>query len=196
VTFALQGLRNRGLDCEGVFAQRVVTRTFADVKPAMQQCSGRIWNQMWEDPFLWVSEDGEVISLHRKRAIVLKHTMSGEYPAVNVNGRSKHVHRIVCEMWNGPAPFAGAEVRHLDGDKFNNRLANLRWGSRAENYQDKVRHGTDMAGERNPQARLTRAAVQQMRELRETGRTFKSIARQFGIAPMTAHRAITGGSWK
>jgi DNA invertase Pin-like site-specific DNA recombinase len=54
--------------------------------------------------------------------------------------------------------------------------------------------GVKIAG--NPMARLTRASVNQMRELRASGRTFKSIAKQFGVSAMTAHRAITGGSWK
>ena len=87
-------------------------------------------------------------------------------------------------------------VRHLDGDKLNNRLSNLAWGTHEENAADKVEHGTSNHGERNPQAKLTRSLVAQMRAERASGDTFKQIAERHGVADMTAHRAITGGSWK
>lgn len=38
-------------------------------------------------------------------------------------------------------PPAGHECRHLDGDRQNNALDNLAWGTRAENVADTIRHG-------------------------------------------------------
>lgn len=174
----------------------MIERTFADAYPAISQCTGVGWTPSSRDGFLLLSEDGEVVSLYKKRARVLKPTLCGEYHAVNAAGRTTHIHRLMAETWFGPPPFPNAVVRHLDGDRFNNRLSNLAWGTYGENSEDQERHGTRMYGERNPMARLTREAVKHMRELRTTGRTFKSIAKQFGVSPMTAHRAITGGSWK
>lgn len=55
--------------------------------------------------------------------------------------RSILVHRLVLEAFDGPCP-EGMECRHLDGDPTNNRLANLRWGTRSENNLDRVAHGT------------------------------------------------------
>lgn len=43
------------------------------------------------------------------------------------------VHRLVCEAFHGPAPFAGAVVIHLDEDSTNNQSNNLRWGTQKEN---------------------------------------------------------------
>lgn len=43
------------------------------------------------------------------------------------------VHRMVCEAFHGPAPFAGAVVIHLDEDAANNLPGNLRWGTQKEN---------------------------------------------------------------
>jgi hypothetical protein len=166
-----------------------------DAMPAIRQCCGVGWTPSSRDPMLLLSEEGEVISLYKKKPRVLKPTMSGAYHAVNADGKTTHIHRLMAESWFGPAPFLGAVVRHLDGDRFNNRLSNLAWGTSAENSDDQARHGTRMHGERNPMARLTRSAVEQMRGLRASGRTFKSIASQFGVSPMTAHRAITGASW-
>jgi len=50
------------------------------------------------------------------------------------------VHRLVLEAFVGPCP-EGMECRHLDGDPSNNRLENLRWGTPAENTEDKRKHG-------------------------------------------------------
>jgi hypothetical protein len=179
-----------------VIATRLIERTIADAMPAIRQCKGVGWTPCNRDPMLLLSEEGEVISLYKAAARVLKPTRSGEYLAVNAAGKTTHIHRLMAETWFGPAPFTGAEVRHLDGNRFNNALRNLAWGSYADQWRDKIRHGTDNCGERNPQAKLTRERVRQMRDLRCRGRTFKSIAEAFGISPMTAHRAITGGSWK
>jgi hypothetical protein len=124
----------------------VIERTSADLMAAVfGQCSGRCWTPSFRDPFLWLSEDGEVVSLYRKKAIRMKPAMSGDYPAVSVAGegnRTTHVHRLMAETWLGPAPFEGAIVRHLDGDRCNNRLSNLAWGTYAENSDDQRRHGT------------------------------------------------------
>lgn len=55
-------------------------------------------------------------------------------------GRNWRVHTLVALAFYGPRP-AGLEVRHLDGDKMNNRLSNLRYGTRRENMLDRTRHG-------------------------------------------------------
>ena len=56
-------------------------------------------------------------------------------------GHSEKVHRLVALAFLG-APSEGQEVRHLDGDPSNNKVDNLRWGTRSENIRDSVRHGT------------------------------------------------------
>jgi hypothetical protein len=43
------------------------------------------------------------------------------------------VHRLICEAFHGPSPFAGAVVIHLDEDALNNRPENLKWGTQKEN---------------------------------------------------------------
>jgi hypothetical protein len=53
---------------------------------------------------------------------------------------SRYAHRLVLEAWVGPCPD-GMESRHLDGDKQNNRIGNLRWGTHEENIEDNYRLG-------------------------------------------------------
>ena len=61
-------------------------------------------------------------------------TRSGEAPKL------KQVHRLVLLTFVGPCP-PGMECLHWDDDKYNNRLANLRWGTRLENMDDAKRNG-------------------------------------------------------
>jgi hypothetical protein len=55
--------------------------------------------------------------------------------------RTRTVHRLVMCAFVGPRP-RGKQVRHLDGDKSNNALTNLRYGTASQNTFDTVRHGT------------------------------------------------------
>lgn len=65
------------------------------------------------------------------------------YPSVrlHVNKRDKGftVHYLVLRTFIGPRP-PGQECRHLDGNKSNNTLENLCWGTRKENGEDATRH--------------------------------------------------------
>ena len=56
-------------------------------------------------------------------------------------GKQVSAHVLVALAWHGPKP-PGLEVRHLNGVRDDNRPANLRWGTAAENTEDKRRHGT------------------------------------------------------
>lgn len=55
-------------------------------------------------------------------------------------GRSLLVHKLVMLAFVGPCPD-GLEVLHYDDDPLNNRLSNLRYGTRSENQLDSVRNG-------------------------------------------------------
>lgn len=64
------------------------------------------------------------------------------------NDKLKHpfIHRMVCSAWHG-VPNEKPFVRHLDGNKVNNRPSNLKWGTVQENIMDAVKHGTWKAAE-------------------------------------------------
>jgi hypothetical protein len=71
---------------------------------------------------------------------------------------SQCVHKLVLLAFVGPAP-EGFECLHANGNPADNRLVNLRWGTRAENIRDAIRHGTWMTPERKAaldKGRITR----------------------------------------
>lgn len=57
--------------------------------------------------------------------------MNGDYPAVYLNGKSYHVHRLEWEKRYGTIP-EGYIVHHKDGDKCNWSIDNLELLSRAD----------------------------------------------------------------
>lgn len=65
-------------------------------------------------------------------------------------GRTKGftIYQLVCLAFHGPKPTPRHEVAHWDGSKTNDRATNLRWATKKENEQDKLRHGTSRLGKR------------------------------------------------
>ncbi|MDE2095631.1 MAG: HNH endonuclease [Patescibacteria group bacterium] len=105
---------------------------------------------------------------YRYRGKILVDRPSGKYRQVCLvdgSGNKKYslVHRLVLEAFIGPCP-PGMECRHLNGNRSDNRLENLCWGTRIENVEDKRKHGTILRGEMNPNAKLTADTVIQIRE--------------------------------
>ena len=74
---------------------------------------------------------------------VLNPWLSHGYAQVSLrrDGRTykRSVHRLVLLAFVGGGE--GLDSCHRDGDKSNNRLTNLYWGTRSENIRDQVRHG-------------------------------------------------------
>jgi hypothetical protein len=113
-------------------------------------------------------------------------------------GRSdcRLVHRLVLEAFVGPCP-EGMECRHdPDYNPGNCRLENLCWGTKKENGEDKVRHGTTAKGERIGSAVLTEADVLEALVLRAAGESIASIARRFGVDRCSISGIFHGRTWR
>lgn len=93
----------------------------------------------------------------------------------------RKVHQLVLEAFAGPCP-AGMQGCHDNRTPADNRLKNLRWDTPEGNHADRVRHGTDPVGERNPAAKLVAAQVLRIRKLRARGITQRKCATIFGVS--------------
>jgi hypothetical protein len=99
-----------------------------------------------------ISDTGLVRGLARKdsagrsRAAMLRKprvAKSGHlYIALFRNGVRTNfgIHELVLENFVGPRPY-GHDVCHWNDDPQDNRVSNLRWGTRSENIRDSVRNG-------------------------------------------------------
>jgi hypothetical protein len=151
-------------------------------------------------PSYVVGANGDVVSFIKKAPRLMKPIRMGNYRGLQLRHRDGHLvkvylHRLVCEAIHGPGP-EGTECCHRDGNSRNNDAGNLRWDTHINNEADKEHSGTRPRGERSARSKLTAATVLEMRRLRtDAGLSYLEIGRRYGVATMTARRAIVGESW-
>jgi HNH endonuclease len=120
------------------------------------------------------------------------------YPHVRIQINKKKVnravHRMVLETFEGPRP-AGMECRHLDGDKINNHIDNLQWGSSYDNYLDQVDHGLPPI----PPFKAV-LTLEQARLIRQLYRpkvvTLRYLAGLFNVSDFTIQAVVKNRTWK
>ena len=124
------------------------------------------------------------------------HTSSG-YPDIRFTIDRKQtaipVHRIVANAFLGPKP-EGMQTRHLDGNKMNNCVANLCYGTAKENNQDKVKHGKSSKGVLNPKNKLTPDSVLKIRSMKNDAKA-KDVAFIYGLNESTVYRIWNNKIW-
>lgn len=124
------------------------------------------------------------------------------YGYLNVNlyqcgmGKKFKVHRLVCAAFHGPNS-EGHDACHIDGSRDNNSALNLKWGTRAENVADAVRHGTHHSnlGQASPTAKLSVDDVKAARKRHAAGESGRSLAKCFGITSANMSRLLRGDTW-
>lgn len=111
------------------------------------------------------------------------------------NSRSykKYIHNLLLETFISKRK-KGNQCRHLNGDKLDNSLCNLKWGTRSENQLDRNKHGTGNAGERHGLNKYTKKFVLKVRKMCET-KMQKDVAKELNIPKSTVSMLVTQG-WK
>jgi hypothetical protein len=88
------------------------------------------------------------------------------------------------------------EVRHKNGVPDDNRLSNLEWGTRKQNGEDRIKHGTSGRGENNPRATLTEFDVLGILILKLKKLSNRKIAEMFNVKISTINHISARDSWK
>ena len=96
--------------------------------------------------------------------------------------KTYRIHRLVLLAFGDQQPSSKHECRHLDGCRTNNKYTNLSWGTRQENMQDAIKHGTATIGTKNANAKFTKNNIEQIRRLLSNGISNTSIAKQFNVS--------------
>ena len=102
-----------------------------------------IWKQDRETNYE-VSNLGQVRNKETKKIKSQAQKSNGkketDYMKVNIGGKQVSVHRMVAECFI-ENPDNLPEVNHKNGIRYDNRVENLEWCSREENYQDAIKRG-------------------------------------------------------
>jgi hypothetical protein len=118
------------------------------------------------------------------------------YEQIECAGKMYRVHRLVCEAFHGPAPTVKAVVRHIDGNKLNNRADNLKWGSYADNWEDARKHGTKGPGEISGNTKLTEIQVLLIRDEFASGERLCDLGRKYLVTPENIGRIVRRETWQ
>ena len=90
-----------------------------------------------------VSDQGQIRSYKRRpegRILRPGRMPSGHLSVALGRKNSQCVHKLVLLAFVGAAPDKH-ECLHMNGNPADNRLSNLRWGTRSENMKDAYAHG-------------------------------------------------------
>jgi len=93
------------------------------------------------------------------------------------------VHSMVLEAFVGPR-MPGMQVCHIDGNRLNNRLSNLRYGTAKDNADDRDWHGMTRRGVRNGNAKIKdEKVIEEIRRDYANGSANQyELARKHGIS--------------
>lgn len=119
------------------------------------------------------------------------------YAGGMIRGKSIFPCRIMCEKRNGPAPTPKHEAAHSCGRGHLGCIhpGHLSWKTRAQNQQDRRRHGTQANAYWGRVGKLKAADVLKIRALK--GRmTEVEIGKMFGVTPTNINKIHNGRRWQ
>lgn len=146
------------------------------------------WNPIPGWSGYYVTADGRIGS--QAQELKPQTTTSGHL-YVMIRRRKLYVHHAVLFGFVGYGE-PGQECRHLDGDPTNNRVGNLKWGTRVENCADKRRHGHEPRGPERWCAKLTQDQRDSIIGLYSVvgGFSARRLASMFGVSHTTVLRVV------
>ncbi len=162
---------------------------------------GTIWSTIWG------RSRGNSTDFFEPRQLrpIVAHGIGYTFVWLKQNGvlQKCNIHRLILFTFRGP-PQTGQQSRHLDRDRTNSRLSNLRWGTPRENSEDKRRHGTSgrgipnrgVRGDRHGMAKLTRAQASAILARSAAGEFRRELAKEYRVGYATICGIISRRSWK
>ena len=150
-----------------------------------------------------ISNHGRLINCKLEKEVLVKEYFINGYSGVHLKnsqtGKStcRYVHKLVAEHFLEQND--GIHVIHLDYNKINNHLSNLKWATKREKEIHQFSNPDYInAPRRRTYSKLTETKVLLIkRKLNDPNRRtrLKMIAKQFGISTMQLHRIKTGENW-
>ncbi|MDR2038290.1 MAG: HNH endonuclease [Bacteroidales bacterium] len=177
------------------------------------------WNEEWKE--IETIDDGK---FHRKKYAIsnygrvvsytdeiedgklLKYGLIEGYPVLSLGQRVKYsrcIHKLVAHYFL-PEPASNQKyVIHFDFDKENNSVKNLQWVTREEmlqhqNFNPRVQYARKHHTKRTRGPKLTDKQVKRLKNAindPNRKRTYKQIAKRYGISEMQLYRIKSGENW-
>jgi len=171
------------------------------------------WNEEWkviefddkisEKEKFKISNYGRVINCKTDKEFIVKKYFINGYQNLPVkqkkNGKqtSRYVHKLVAEHFLKKND--GICVIHLNYDKTDNRIENLKWATKREKELHQFNHPDwdEIVKKRSKNiGKLNEGKVKIIKRQLKNNRTrINMIAKRFGVSDMQIHRIKTGENW-
>ena len=152
-----------------------------------------------------VTQDGKVWSYPKERSskngMFLKpFKMKNGYLIISLCKDSVKrylVHRLIATAYLTNADLL-PQVNHINGNRSDNRVANLEWVNNSGNMQNAIKRGSfDRKGSKHPLSKLTEKKVARIKKLLEEGKlNQRQIAKVYGVTFGLINQIHKGGIWK
>jgi len=173
------------------------------------------WNEEWkeikfdeniaEHEKFKISNYGRLINCKTQEEFLVKKYFINGYQNLpvkqkkNGNQTSRYVHKLVAEHFLEKKD--GVCVVHLNYDKTDNRIENLKWATKREKeiHQFSNPEYKNMVRKKPKNSKLTETKVKLIkRKINDPNRRtrMKMIAKQFGVSTMQLYRIKSGENWK
>ena len=153
------------------------------------------------EQFYEISNHGRFARLRPDGRMIRKLNSCTPYLSVSVKSLNKmpqkslYIHTLVAKVFIGERPD-GLVIRHLDGNKYNNRVDNLSYGTVQQNYEDVVKHKTHRH-ENNGRALLSERCVMAIKYLHAQKLVCSAdLAKAFDITDSAICAIVKGRNWK
>jgi hypothetical protein len=102
------------------------------------------------------------------------------------------LHKVIYTSWV-KEPDIGMHIDHINGNRFDNRLCNLREVTPEENYKNKpfMKRGTEVNTNK-----LSEDQVMEIRRNKQDGKRTRDLCKDFSISKTTVNRICSGKLWK
>jgi len=137
---------------------------------------------------------GTPASRIRKYKHLIKSRVDSRYGYALVDLWSQHkakrffVHKLVLLAFKGPA-LKNQETLHKNHCRSDNRLENLRWGTRSQNMRDMLKHHI------NGRRKLSVVDVRKIRVLLKQGVSCQTISKNFNLEHSTPYKIKNCKIW-
>lgn len=117
------------------------------------------------------------------------------YLLARVGNKWQKIHRLVVLAFDGEIE-KGHQVCHMDGNRQNNDISNLRAGTQLNNMRDRDRHGTTARGSRIASSKLTYEMAAQMKYEHTTGTPVPALMLKYNLSKSQVYKILRGEYWK
>lgn len=137
----------------------------------------------------------KIVQEDTPECVVWPHPVATRYKMIKFQGEYVPAHRVSLILFTGEDP---KELYACHGECHNRLCINprhLSWQTPVQNAADKYRDGTAQYGSKNPSAKLSEADIVVIRQRRQAGEVYRTIAEDYGVTITAICDACNGKSF-